>query len=379
MTLEQLTAWFQNTTFFGMSIASLATALVAAVLAYIVMSFALRFTLSRMRKIAERTETRIDDVLVAVLASTNRLLIALAAILIGVGLLDLPDRWHTRVGQLWFIALALQVALWGMRAIRMSVARYTAKHSSPGMTQVSASATLMSWGLRSILWAVVLLAILSNLGVNITAFVASLGVGGIAIALAAQTILGDLFASLSIAVDKPFQVGDFVTVGSVAGTVQMIGLKSTRIRSLGGEQIVMGNTEILKQTINNFKTLAERRIVFQFGVTYDATPDQLAEVQQIVKRLVDAQEKMRFDRAHFKGFGDSSLDFELVYYVLDPAYAVYMDVQQQFNLSLMRELEAIGVEFAFPTRTLHIASGGAGSGIELPDAEGAEVSQRTQK
>jgi small-conductance mechanosensitive channel len=200
----------------------------------------------------------------------------------------------------------------------------------------------------------VLLAMLSNIGVNITAFVASLGVGGIAIALAAQNILGDLFASVAIAVDKPFEVGDFVVMGEVVGSVEEVGIKTTRIRSLSGEQIVMANTEMLKQTIRNYKRLMERRIVFGFGVTYSSTPEQMQAIPEIVKKVVEGSERLRFDRAHFKAFGDSSLDFEVVYIVLDPDYNVYMDEQQRINLALLRELTALGVDFAFPTRTLHM-------------------------
>src|SRR5687767_11472009 len=162
------------------------------------------------------------------------------------------------------------------------------------MTQVSASAVLLSWSLRTVLWAVVLLAMLSNMGVNITAFVASLGVGGIAVALAVQNILGDLFASLSIAVDKPFEVGDFIVVGGVSGTVEHVGVKSTRIRALSGEQVVISNTDLLKQTVSNYKRLTQRRIVFKFGVTYDTTPEQAEAIPGLVKRIIEAQSKVRF-------------------------------------------------------------------------------------
>ena len=253
------------------------------------------------------------------------------------------------------MAVALQLGLWGMRAIGIGVVRYVERHSSKGMTQVSASATLMSWGLRTLLWSVVGLAILSNVGVNITAFVASLGVGGIAVALAVQNVLGDLFASLAIAVDKPFEVGDFIVVGNVSGVVQVIGLKTTRIRSLQGEQIVMSNTDLLKQTISNYRLLETRRIVFNFGVADGTTPEQAEAIPGALRKIIDAQPQLRFDRAHLKGFGASSLDYEVVYIVHDPAYNVYMDHQQTINLGLMRELQAMGVKLALPTTAMHIA------------------------
>lgn len=348
--------WLQDSTFLGVSLSNVALAVAAALLAYLVMSFGLRVALNRFERIAQRTENRADDVLVEVLSGTSFWLVALVALLIGVGMLDLPDRWASRVSQLWFIALALQLALWANRSISIGLRRHVEQHAPAGSSQVGAAATLMSWGLRTLLWTVVLLAMLSNIGVNITAFVASLGVGGIAIALAAQNVLGDLFASMSIAMDKPFEVGDFIVLGSIAGTVENVGVKTTRIRSIGGEQIVMSNTELLKQTVSNYKRLRERRIVFGFGVTYDTTPEQARAIPAVVRQVVEASDQLRFDRAHFKAFGDSSLDYEVVYIVLDPAYNVYMDQQQRINLELMQKLAEMDVGFAFPTRTVHVAS-----------------------
>ena len=296
--------------------------------------------------------------LVDVLRGTNRWLLVLVSLLVGLSLLDLPDRWAGRVSQLWFIALALQVGLWVNRIIDVGLRRYAVRQAgavaSGSGPSVSAAATLMSWGFRTLLWAVVVLAMMSNLGVNITAFVASLGVGGIAVALAAQSLLGDLFASVAIAVDKPFEVGDFITLGGVAGTVENVGVKTTRIRSLGGEQVVMSNTELLKQTVSNYKRLRTRRIVFGFGVVYGVTPEQAEAVPGIVKEIVQASDRLRFDRAHLKGFGDSSLDYEVVYTVLDPEYNLYMDEQQRINLALIRAFAERGIGFAFPTRTVLI-------------------------
>jgi len=352
--------WIQETTFAGVPLWSLLVALTAAAVTYVAILTALHLLTGRARSWATHSGSAAATTMVDVLEGTSRLLMLLVAVLVGLGFLELPRRWESRVAQLWFVAVVLQMGLWGMRAIGIGVQRYVTRHSSSGMTQVSASATLLSWGLRTLLWSVVALAVLSNLGVNITAFVASLGVGGIAVALAVQSILADLFASLSIAVDKPFEVGDFVVVGSVAGTVQMIGLKTTRIRSLQGEEVVMSNTDILKQTISNYRPMQERRIVFTFGVAYDTPVDKVEAIPGVVKQLVEAQAVLRLDRAHFKGFGDSSLDFEVVYIVKDPGFNVYMDMQQTINLGLMREFAGLGVEFAFPTRTIHIATVPAG-------------------
>ncbi len=249
----------------------------------------------------------------------------------------------------------MQIGLWGTRATAIAVERYRQHHGAAGAGQISASATLMSWGLRTVLWATVLLAILSNLGVNITAFIASLGVGGIAVALAVQNVLGDLFASMAIAVDKPFEVGDFIVVGNIAGSVQQVGVKTTRIRALSGEQVVMSNTDLLKQTINNYRYMRERRIVFTFGIAQDATPEQAEAVAQAVRAIIETEPQLRFDRAHFKGFGASSLDYEVVYIVQDPGYNLYMDLQQRINLALLRQLQALGVRLAVPVNRVLVA------------------------
>ena len=360
--------WVQETTFAGIPLWSLCVALAATATTYAAILAVLHLATRRAKVWATQSHSGMALTVVDVLEGTSRTLMLVAALLVGAGLLELPGRWESRLAQWWFVAVALQMGLWGMRGIAIGVRRYVERHSSGGMTQVSASATLMSWGLRTLLWSVVLLAILSNVGVNITAFIASLGVGGIAVALAVQSILADLFASLAIAVDKPFEVGDFVEVGGVSGTVQMIGLKSTRIRSLQGEQVVMSNTDLLKQTIRNYRLLQERRIVFAFGIAFDATAEQAEAVPGIVRKVVESHKELRFDRAHFKAFGANALEYEVVYTVLDPGYNVYMDMQQSINLALMREFKALGVAFALPTRTVHIAAAPAQPSAPLATA-----------
>lgn len=370
--MNPIVDWLSDTTVFGISMANVLVALAVACVAYLVFTQLLRLLLNRLSKLAEHSSTHVDDMLVEVLASTNRTLMLLVSILIGVGFLDLPDRWAARVSQLWFVALALQMALWANTAVTLGLRRHAERHAGSGSPNGSAAGTLISWGLRTVLWAIVLLAMLSNLGVNVTAFVASLGVGGIAVALAAQNILGDLFASVAIAVDKPFEVGDFIVLGSIAGTVEVVGVKTTRIRSLGGEQIVMSNTELLKQTVSNYKRLQQRRIVFGFGVTYQTTVEQLKQIPELVRKVIGESERLRFDRAHFKAYGESSLDFEVVYFVLQPDYNLYMDEQQRINLRLMEELTAQGVEFAFPTRVVYMPSS-QGREASPPQASAAQV------
>lgn len=348
--------WLSRAAPFGHDAAELGTALAVAVVAFVAMMAALRIVRSRLERFAAATETNADDAIADVLAGTRGWLIALTALLIGANVLEWPARWESRLHQAWFVVLALQLALWLNRLVGILLRRHIARHVSPSSGQGSAAATLTAWGVRTLLWTIVLLAVLANLGVNITAFVASLGVGGIAVALAAQTILGDLFASLSIAIDKPFEVGDFIVFGAIAGSVENIGVKTTRIRSLGGEQIVISNTELLKQTVSNYKRLMRRRIVFTFGIAYETPPELAAQIPPLVRGIVEASERLRFDRAHMKTLGESSLDYEVVYFVQDPDFNLYMDEQQRINLELLREFGSRGIGFAYPTRTVHVVA-----------------------
>jgi small-conductance mechanosensitive channel len=251
--------------------------------------------------------------------------------------------------------LLLQVARWADAGLHAWLRRYRAKRSAEDVASATSTAAI-GFLARTFLWLVILLMILDNFGVNITTLVASLGIGGIAVALALQNILGDLFSSLSIVLDKPFVVGDFVSVGDISGTVEYVGLKTTRIRGLGGEQVVFSNSDLLQSRIHNFKRMETRRIVFSIGVVYEISREQLHAIPGILRAAVEAQANVRFDRAHFKAYGASSLDFEIVYTVLSPDYGVYMDIQQAINELLFERFEDAGIGFAYPTQTVHLAN-----------------------
>jgi small-conductance mechanosensitive channel len=200
----------------------------------------------------------------------------------------------------------------------------------------------------------VLLLALDNLGINITAFVAGLGIGGIAVALATQKILGDIFASLSIVLDKPFVLGDFIVVQDHMGTVEHIGLKTTRLRSLTGEQLIISNSDLLDSRIQNFKRMQERRVLFTINVPYETSHEKVAKVSGILKNVVENRKEIRFDRAHLKQFTPSGIEFEVVYYVLQAEFNVYMDIQQEMNLELFKRFESEGIEFARPAQQLQL-------------------------
>ena len=348
--------WLDLNTFLGIPAIEWLYAVAAALATYLVLRWLLTFVVVRLGKVAKRTQTQVDDIFVLILQGTNRLTLITAALLTGANFLSIPEKWGGRLNHLWFAVIGFQLASWLNRGVTLWTRR---RLSSEGaITHNPVITTMISWTARTLLWTILLLAVLANVGVNITAFVASLGVGGVAVALAVQNILGDLFASLAIGLDKPFEIGHFIVFGDVAGTIEHIGLKTTRIRSLSGEEVVCSNANLLKATLHNYKRMSERRIQFGFGITYDATAEQLRQVPALVRNAVESAGHTRFDRAHFKAFGVSSLDFEVVYYVTDPDYNLYMDVQQGINLTLMEELEKIGLSFAFPTRTVHLVAPG---------------------
>jgi len=248
-----------------------------------------------------------------------------------------------------FMRLVPVVLDWGL----LRVARAT----SSGESEPAAAGTLMGlrWLLLLVAYVLILLLALQNMGVDVTSLIAGLGIGGIAVALALQNILGDLFASLTIALDKPFVVGDFIVVGSEMGTVEHVGLKTTRVRSLSGEQLVFGNADLLASRVRNYKRMSERRVVIGFGVVYATPPETLEAINAIVRSAVEAQPNVRFDRCHMFRFGASSQDFEAVYYISSPDYNAHMDTQQAVHLAIARAFREKGIEFAFPTQTLYLA------------------------
>lgn len=285
---------------------------------------------------------------------TSAWLMLLTAVLAGSQFLHSTSWTEMLIPRILTIALLIQLGLWGTTAFTtlVEMRRERQLATDPGSV---AALDLLSFVVRLLVWAAVLLVVLDNVGVNITALVAGLGVGGIAVALAAQNILGDLFASLSIVLDKPFVVGDFLVIDELLGTVENVGLKTTRLRSLSGEQVVLANADLLKSRIRNYGRMFERRVVFSFGVTYQTPAAKLKNIPVIVRAAIESQQHVRFDRSHFQTFGESALEFETVYYVLSPDYNLYMDIQQTVNLTVYERFAAEGIEFAYPTQTVFVA------------------------
>lgn len=349
----------------GLDLSALATALApeqmiawgsglaVAVLVYIILALLRLLLIRRVRDEEEVAAAGWRKGVREALARTSRLFVLILAIYGGSLVAPVPPAAQRIIESALVIALFLQGALWASQIVVGWVSWYAAERAAESAAVTNALAIIQLFA-RVAVWSIALMLILNNLGFEVTALVAGLGIGGIAIALAAQNILGDLFASLAIVLDRPFVVGDFIIFGDCLGTVERIGIKTTRLRSLSGEELVCSNTDLLATRIRNYKRMAERRVVFSIGVTYDTTADKLEKLPGLLRETVEAQRPVRFDRAHFQKYGDFALVFEVVYWMLDPDYNRFMDVQQAINLAIYRRLQAEGIEFAFPTQTVHL-------------------------
>ena len=351
---------FFTRVFYGNPVWVWLLAVSVAIAAILLLRLLRRLVLRRLRRFAGRTVTQIDDLVADLFAKTRLFFLIAIALYAGSLALSFPPNVSTVINTLAVLALLIQMGIWGTGMATFLIARAVKRKLEEDAATATSMAAL-GFIVKLVLWAVILLLALDNLGVDITALVAGLGIGGIAVALAVQNVLGDLFASLSILLDKPFVIGDFIIVDDLLGTVERIGLKTTRVRSLYGEQLIFSNSDLLNSRIRNYKRMFERRIVFGLGVTYQTPHEKLAQIPEMIREIIEAQEQTRFDRAHFKEYGDFALQFEVVYYVLVPDYNVYMDIQQAINLTIYERFEQEGIEFAYPTQTLYIDPGSSAS------------------
>lgn len=348
-----MTQMLSTSTFLGNDLRQWLVALAVGVGTLVVVRLMLHLLLPRIARLASRTRTEWDDIVIAALRNTKWFFPAALGLITGALVLDLPPRIDRGVVVATIIAALLQAGVWTSTALRAWLDRYQRAQFETDRGAATTVAAI-GFGAHVLVWAVVLLLSLDNLGIDVTALIAGLGIGGVAIALALQKILGDLFASLAIVLDRPFVLGDFLVLDDYLGSVEHIGLKSTRLRSLSGEQLVISNADLLASRIRNYGRMRERRVVFQIGVTYQTPKAVLTEIPGLLRAAVEAQKGTRFDRAHFVGFGDSSLTFETVYHVQSADYKVYMDVQQAINLELVERFEEREIEFAYPTQTLYL-------------------------
>ena len=330
-----------------------ATALLTAAVLAALLFGARALLLGRLQRLSARTTNHVDDLVYAVLARTTGWFLWLLSLSAGLAVLALPPAVEKGLRVATVAGIGLQVGLW-LTTLAVGAIRLWSGDDREQSPSLRTTFGALRFLVHLVVWSAVVLHVLANLGVDVTALVAGLGVGGVAVALAVQNILGDLFASLSIVLDQPFTVGDFIIVDDFMGTVEKVGLKTTRLRSLGGEQLIFSNAKLLEARIRNYQRMQERRVVFSVGVTYETPPEQVRAIPGLIREAIEAAPDTRFDRAHFKEYGDSALVMEAVYYVLSADYNRYMDIQQEINFGLMVRFGARDIDFAYPTQTLHL-------------------------
>lgn len=311
-----------------------------------------RVLLQRLKRWAHSTDSTADDFLVRGVERTLVPMLYVGLLYLAVASLTLPERLHKIIAVLISICITFFAVKVVTVTLRYLLTGYLSRQErgEEKTRQVRGIMIIIS----AIIWILGILFLLDNWGVNVTTFVAGLGIGGIAIALAAQTILGDLFSYFVIFFDRPFEIGDFIVVQDKSGTVEYIGIKTTRLRSITGEQLVFSNTDLTNSRVHNYKRMERRRIVFKTGVTYQTPQNKLAMIPGIIKGIIEQQPDLQFDRAHLLSFDASQLTFEVVYFVLSGDYNLYMDRQQAINLAIYEAFNSQGIGFAYPTQTIFL-------------------------
>jgi len=340
--------------FLGNSLREYLLALAIFILTIVVLKLFKKIGIAKLKKMADHTRIEFDDLIIKVIESIGWPFYVVLALWLSFQFLRLPEK----IGKYFSFFVLILVVYYLVKAfqefINFGTSKLIKKREKDGKKIDTSAVKLLNNILKAIVWVIAALIVLQNLGFDITTLIAGLGIGGVAIALALQAVLGDILSCFSIYFDKPFEAGDFIIVGSDMGTVKKIGIKSTRIQSLWGEEIVISNKELTETRVRNYKKLKKRRIEFAFGVTYETPTEKLQKIPNMVKDIITQVESAQLDRVHFQKFGDFSLVFDVVYYVLTPDYNKYMDIQQQINFALKERFEKEGIEFAYPTQTIFL-------------------------
>ncbi len=328
------------------------TAAVLVIAGILLLKLFKKMVLLRFKAVASRTKTDVDDVFVNILHNFQWPLYFLISAYIATRTLVLP----AAVSKVFHYALIIGIAYYGVRALQdiidFAANKLILKREKNGGAREASVIRMLTKIIKWILWVIVFLTVVSNLGFNVTTLVAGLGIGGLAVAFAFQKILEDIFSSISIYFDKPFEIGDFIIIGEHMGVVKSVGIKSTRIQALQGEEIVISNRELTSTRIQNFKKMQKRRVAFNFGVVYGTSNAKLKKTLEIVTDVVKKAKLAELDRVHFKELGNFSLNFEVVYYLNSKEYNDYMDTQQEINMGIKEGFEREKIEFAFPTQTV---------------------------
>ncbi|GAA4302063.1 mechanosensitive ion channel family protein [Compostibacter hankyongensis] len=344
-----MTHW-SDTLYWNNSLRDYLVALLIIIIGLVAVKLLRSIVLGRVRRWARNTSSTLDDFILKLMEKAVLPALYLAVIYGGIRTLNLS----ATVENVLRIAIVVVLTFFGIRlvvsALEYGLNSYLSKEKKGGERRKELRGMLII--INVILWSVGIIFLFDNLGFDVTTVLTGLGIGGIAIALAAQTILGDLFAYFVIFFDRPFEIGDFIIVEDKLGSIEHIGVKTTRIRSLWGEELIYSNKLLTDSWIHNYKRMERRRIVFQLDISYLTPADKLEQIPARIRRIIESQERVQFDRAHFASYTEFSLKFEVVYYVLTSDYNVYMDIQQAINLALFREFAAEGIRFAHPLRSL---------------------------
>ncbi len=308
----------------------------------------LNVVLARLARLTSRTATTLDDNIIGILQRISSFFFYFLAFYFTIKTLNVDGRFQQFLDGVFILLVIIEVI-----KVALNILELTFNHI-PSIQHNQTALNGVKLIMRMTLWSIGILLVLSNLGFDISTLAASMGIGGIAIALAAQNILSDLFASFTIYFDQPFQIGDFIVIGTDKGTVKRIGLKTTRLQTLQGEELVISNRELTEARVQNFKKMQRRRIIFALGVEYGTDAKKLKKIPEIVNQIIEKQDGAEPSRAHFKDFGDFSLNYEVVYFVNSREYGEFMDTQQGINLSIVEAFEKEGISMAFPTQTIHV-------------------------
>ncbi|MFZ4712113.1 MAG: mechanosensitive ion channel family protein [Bacteriovoracaceae bacterium] len=323
-------------------------------LLFILLKFVFSFFTKKLKVWAAKTETKIDDFVLVWISKTTSLFLLILSFYIAFH--SSGENWEGKiervVGYIFLTIMVIQCGIWGHHLIAELINQFNLKHNH-GETK-NPIYNVISFTFNLMLFVTLTLVFLANIGVNVQALVAGLGVGGIAIALAVQNILSDLFASVTIALDKPFEVGDFIVLDNFKGHIEKIGIKTTRIRSVTGEEIIVSNADLLKSKIRNYYRIKRRQVNIEFGVSYETPSEQLKEIPELCRKLISQMETCTFERCHFRNLGQYSLMFELVFWVEHKEHPVQLNCTQEFLLKLKGELEKKSISFAYPTQTIYL-------------------------
>lgn len=347
-------SFLKNLGFLGNTLDHYLYALLVFAGLYIGLALIRGVVLLRLEVVAKKTTNKYDDVVINALLKINWPFFFFVSLLSAIRYIKTIDL----VDKIAFYLTVFVITIYVVRVLRVLIVQGSHAVNTRGdkieEDYDDSLANVMATIIQALVWVGIFLFLLSNAGVDITTALAGVGVGGIAIAFALQNVLSDLFASFSIYFDKPFKKGDFLVIGTDSGIVQKIGLKSTRIKTLQGEELVVSNKELTETRINNFKKLERRRVVITIGVTYDTPVAKMKKIPDMVKKIMEKEKKATFDRAHFKEYADSSMNFEIVFYIESSEYLTYMDIRQRINLEILKIFNKEKINFAFPSRTIYL-------------------------